>query len=251
MAMGMPRAQRTISSPSTCPNNNILDELNGILKRVNTEDLKADAETGTASNAEVAGKGFPEQPGRNPEPILRSIGVGRRYVTCSFDSYEGKPQIVAACRSCAAHPFDLVLTGDTGTGKTHLAVGVLRELVTNGHIHDADDARFVPVPELLADIRACYRPGGPDERDIMDRYSRLKYLVLDDLGAEKTSEWSISTLYLIIDRRYRDMRPTIVTTNLSVKEIPVVLGQRISSRLTGGKIIEIKAGDYRARRFET
>lgn len=240
--------QQAISTPSTCPNN-ILDQLNGILKRVNTENLKTDVKTGATSDAEMAKKEFPEQPGRNPEPILRSIGVGRRYVTCSFDSYEGKPQIIAACRSCAANPFDLVLTGDTGTGKTHLAVGVLRELVRNGRIRYADDARFVPVPELLADIRACYRPGGPDERDIMDRYSRLKYLVLDDLGAEKTSEWSISTLYLIIDRRYRDMRPTIVTTNLSMKEIPAILGQRISSRLTGGKIIEIKAGDYRARRF--
>ncbi|MBP7527128.1 MAG: ATP-binding protein [Syntrophorhabdaceae bacterium] len=249
MAIGMPRVeQQAISTPSTCPNN-ILDQLNGILKRVNTENLKADAKTGATSDAEMAKKEFLEQPGRNPEPILRSIGVGRRYVTCSFDSYEGKPQIVAACRSCGADPFDLVLTGDTGTGKTHLAVGVLRELVRNGHIRYADDARFVPVPELLADIRACYRPGGPDERDIMDRYSRLKYLVLDDLGAEKTSEWSISTLYLIIDRRYRDMRPTIVTTNLSMKEIPAILGQRISSRLTGGKIIEIKAGDYRTKRF--
>lgn len=183
-----------------------------------------------------------------PESTLDTIGVGRRHIHCSFDTYQGKEKVVEACRNEVMDPVDMVLTGAPGTGKTHLAVSVLRELVRESKVKDRSDARFVPVPELLAEIRACYRDGGPDERDIMDKYSRLPYLVLDDLGAEKTTEWSITTLYLIIDRRYRGVLPTVVTTNLSLEQIADNLSERISSRLASGRIITLKGEDYRARR---
>ena len=183
-----------------------------------------------------------------PEALLRGIGVGKRHEACSFDSYQGKEKTVNACKEFIESPADMVLTGVPGTGKTHLAVAILRELVEGKKIKNEMDACFIPVPELLAEIRASYRDGGPDERDIIGRYSRLPFLVLDDLGAEKTTEWSITTLYLIIDRRYRNMRPTIITTNLSLEQIAAALSERISSRLASGKVLLLTGQDYRMKR---
>ena len=192
----------------------------------------------------------------NPEKYLVTVGVGKRHLSCSFDSYQGGEKIKAACQEFLRSPFDLVLSGGAGSGKTHLAVAVLRELVRLCKVLDGPAAWcgndrkgcFVSAPELLAKIRATYSDPNGDEEGLIDKYASVKYLVLDDLGAEKSTEWSISTLYLIIDRRYREMLPTIVTTNLTVDEIGQGLSRRIASRLSSGKVINIKAPDYRKRR---
>lgn len=239
------REQATVVTPPISPSDTkaVLDD---VLGRVMS---KKETESAAQEDTDELRRAAEDQRRRDkPESTLDAIGIGRRHIACSFDTYQGKEKVVEACRNLVLNPVDMVLTGAPGTGKTHLAVSVLRELVRESKVKDRSDARFVPVPELLAEIRACYRDGGPDERDIMDKYSRLPYLVLDDLGAEKTTEWSITTLYLIIDRRYRGMLPTIVTTNLSLGQIADVLSDRISSRLAAGKVITLKGEDYRTRR---
>jgi len=192
----------------------------------------------------------------NPEKHLAQIGVGKRHLSCSFASYQGGDKIKAVCKEFLHTPFDLVLSGGAGSGKTHLAVAVLRELVRSCKILDGTEGWcnkdrkgcFISVPELLAKIRATYSDQDGDEERLIDTYASVKYLVLDDLGAEKSTEWSITTLYLIIDRRYREMLPTIVTTNLTVDEIGQGLSRRIASRLASGKVVTIKAPDYRMKR---
>jgi DNA replication protein DnaC len=200
----------------------------------------------------------------NPEKILRRIGVGPRHLSCSFDTYKGGDNVKKVCDAFIENPFDLVLSGGPGTGKTHLAIAIFRYLVSVGHIDSgyrdwfeyhgdhyqvADHkALFMPVPELLAEIRATYNDRDKDEQELIDRVSSVDFLILDDLGAEKSTEWSISTLYLIIDKRYRAMNPTIATTNLSIDEIGQSLSRRIASRLASGKVITIKAPDYRMKR---
>ncbi|MHB8109786.1 MAG: ATP-binding protein [Syntrophorhabdaceae bacterium] len=192
----------------------------------------------------------------NPEKILTKLGVGKRHLFCSFENYREGDRIKAVCQDYLKDPFDLVLSGGAGSGKTHLAVSILRELVRSCTVLDGPggytgkDRRgcFMSVPELLAKIRATYSDPDGDEEGLIDTYASVKYLVLDDLGAEKSTEWSISTLYLIIDRRYREMLPTIVTTNLTMDEIAQGLSRRIASRLASGKVITIKAPDYRMKR---
>lgn len=234
-----------VDTPLTSANN-MADEMTTILNRVLT--IPADPVTPETDPEELRKEKIRQERRDKPEPVLTEIGVGRRHVHCSFDTYQGKAKVVDVCRAFLENPADMVLTGAPGTGKTHLAAAILRELVRESKIRGKETARFVPVPELLAEIRASYRDDGPDERDILDKYSQLPYLVLDDLGAEKSTEWSITTLYLIIDRRYRDMRPTVVTTNLTLDQIAKTLSERISSRLASGKVIEIKGEDYRMKR---
>lgn len=184
----------------------------------------------------------------HPERILKQAGVGKRHLGCTLDGYEGKETLVDVCYGFLSEPFDLVLSGGPGCGKTHLAVAILRELIVAGILWSGNGGRFVPVPELLAEIRASYQGKGPDEKELVKEYSTIPYLVLDDLGAEKTTDWSIATLYLIIDRRHREMLPTIVTTNLTLDQIDKHLSPRIASRLASGKVTTIKGPDYRTKR---
>lgn len=183
----------------------------------------------------------------HPERLLNVIGVGKRYHGASLDNFVGGDAVKAICRACGDDPFDLVLCGPSGSGKTHLAVAIVRELVKSGR-YGAASVRFVTASELLLEIRASYRDTDSDEAEIAERYGSVPVLVLDDLGAEKVTDWSVATLYLIIDRRYREMRPTIVTSNLSVAQIGEALSPRIASRLASGRVVEMKMQDWRMRR---
>ena len=183
-----------------------------------------------------------------PQPkktALAYCGVSPKYLQCRFDNFTGGEKIAKVLAPLAKTDDGIVLTGQTGCGKTHLAVALLAEYPCI----DATDPVFVTVPELLLKIRTCFGPKATlTEEELINNYASCEVLVLDDLGAEKESEFVIVTLYLIIDRRNRYGRKTIITTNLSLPEIEEKLGARIASRLSEMKIIKINMPDYRKRR---
>lgn len=180
----------------------------------------------------------------HPEKAMEESGVSPRFLECSFEAFRGGDRYLSVCRECAENPQNLVLYGTTGSGKTHLAVSIIREIVRRG-----GKARFVSVPRLLLEIRSTFNRGGTyfgdTEAEIIERCAEEPLLVLDDLGSEKGSEWSISTLFLIIDQRYQSLKPTIVTTNLSPDLMEKELGARIASRLASMRVGEIRMPDYR------
>jgi DNA replication protein DnaC len=95
---------------------------------------------------------------------------------------------------------------------------------------------FVSVPDLLAEIRESFRPGntGQSEMDIIKKYRDCDWCVLDDIGAEKPTEWALATLYVIINGRYERGLTTIFTSNCSLDELAEHLGSdRIPSRIMG------------------
>lgn len=102
----------------------------------------------------------------------------------------------------------LYIEGTNGTGKTHLAAAISLQLIGEG----------IPVicktaSDLLGDIKKAFDRNYPPEHEVMDAYKKVDLLIIDDLGKEQCSDWSMSTLYSILNDRYEDMRPTIVTTN--------------------------------------
>lgn len=119
----------------------------------------------------------------------------------------------------------LLMAGVTGAGKTHQAYGALRGLIQAGVA-----VRWEAT--TAADLYAGLRPhAGNDAERILTRVARVPVLVLDDLGAARTSEWVEEITYRLINQRYNRMLPTLVTTNLAIGELRAALGDRVASRL--------------------
>jgi DNA replication protein DnaC len=180
-----------------------------------------------------------------PKASLAYCGVPVRHLASSLDTYQGNQRLADDLRGLAVSDDSLLLTGKTGCGKTHLAVGVMAE-----HLRKKPEAIFIGVPELLMRIRASFEKGATvSEMELVDKYSQCGLLVLDDMGAEKTTEFSITTLYIILDRRNANCRKTIVTSNLGLKDISAAYGDRIASRLADMKVINIETmPDHRKKR---
>lgn len=140
----------------------------------------------------------------------------------------------------------LFLYGNTGSGKTLYAAAIMLEVTKRGIIYP-DIPRvqiaFITSLDLLEKIRASFNtPKSPqDEEDqeeelkttkeIMDYYSSVDLLVLDDFGSEKPTEWALSILQIIINARYGEMLPTIITSNFDLNVLSNQLDDRIASRL--------------------
>lgn len=144
----------------------------------------------------------------------------------------------------------LFLTGAFGTGKTYLAVAIMKgyiDLLPNTCFVEPFNnvPFFITIPDLLLKIRATFSISSC-ESEIVDKYANTRLLVLDDLGAEKTTEFSLQTLYIILNRRYNEQLQTIITSNLTIDEIRDKIGDRIASRVVGMcKIMKLTGRDKR------
>ncbi|MFM9371879.1 ATP-binding protein [Streptomyces sp. Da 82-17] len=120
----------------------------------------------------------------------------------------------------------LLIAGTTGTGKTHQAYGAIRSLLAEGV---RLRWKAVTAADLYAELRP--RPGHDGEREFME-LARCPLLFIDDLGAAKTSEWTEEITMRLINRRYNEMLPTLLTTNLGMADLRAHIGDRVASRLT-------------------
>lgn len=121
----------------------------------------------------------------------------------------------------------LLFLGGVGSGKTFLAAACANALVERG-----EDVKFVIVPDFLDEIRETFHSSAEyTEGDLMHGVKNAEILVLDDLGAHNYTDWSIKTLFAILNYRVNYEKPTIVTTNLERTQIEELLGSRIHSRL--------------------
>lgn len=126
----------------------------------------------------------------------------------------------------------LLLTGPTGTGKTHQLWAIVRDLIRKGYLDDVfmfpeERRAYLSVPMLMLRLR----PGGDDPVETITYLGRCGVLLLDDLGAEKFSEYVETTLHQILDTRYQWMRPTVFATNVPPAKLKEAIGDRLASRL--------------------
>jgi len=150
--------------------------------------------------------------------LVADSRIPKRYQHCTFANYRTyNEQLISARDYCArlAERFPVVdkgvfLMGPPGVGKTHLAVAVLLQVMRTRGARGV----FYDTRDLLRVIRSTYDPvNRTAEMDVLGPVMRADVLVLDDLGAEKTSEWVEETLNLIVNTRYSEKRTTIFTTN--------------------------------------
>jgi DNA replication protein DnaC len=133
----------------------------------------------------------------------------------------------------------LFLHGDTGCGKTWLAVAIAHNMILEGR-----KVWFVRSLDLLNEVRRGINDNS--SRDILDKYKKSAILILDDLGSEKLTDWVNEIVYDLIDYRHSHLKPTIITSNLKGEEIAKVFGSRIMSRIkAAGPIVDMGKIDRR------
>jgi DNA replication protein DnaC len=123
----------------------------------------------------------------------------------------------------------LWLFGDTGTGKTTLAM-----LVSKAALERGRSVAVYSLPKLLARIRRTYdeEPGGDSYLTFFERLTSVDLLHIDDFGAEKRSDWVLEQLYALVNERYEERRSILLTTNLAVDKLEDQIGARTVSRLS-------------------
>lgn len=133
----------------------------------------------------------------------------------------------------------LLLLGPTGVGKTHTAFGAIRQLA---HIVGMSGWKFCTAPDLYGSLRPRF---GVDAEHQFQEILGASLLVVDDLGAAKTSEWVEEVNYRLVNTRYEQQRPTIYTSNLLGEQLREVVGERVASRLTDCRRVVLRGPDRR------
>jgi DNA replication protein DnaC len=189
---------------------------------------------------------------------LATANIPKRYQHCTLDNFAAynetlEKAVAHAKRVADAFPVvsrGLLLEGQPGVGKTHLAVAVLKMVIERTGAYGL----FYDTRDLLRVIRSTYDPSiRTTELEILRPVMRADLLVLDDLGAEKTSEWVEETMNLIVNTRYNERRMTLFTSNyLDIPEdddpnsLLFRIGHRMRSRLHEMcEFLVLDGADYR------
>jgi len=186
---------------------------------------------------------------------LIAAGITPRFADSTFDSYRAdtvqQQKALAECRGYAEQFGEnyragrpLILTGNVGTGKTHLATAIVRTVVADGA-----GALIIPAGDIIAVARASVVPGsGYTDRDVVMHLGGLDLLVIDEVGAQKGSEYELGLLHSVVDKRYQAVLPTILVSNLDTAGLTKFIGERAIDRLRqgGGKAVGFTWSSMRA-----
>jgi DNA replication protein DnaC len=175
--------------------------------------------------------------------LFEKARIPKRYAHCTLAGFETAFESpndslagarLAAVRFVENYPLQkkgLLITGPVGTGKTHLVVGIIKELVLEKGIHCV----FYDYREFLKEIQNSYNPTvQATELEIMRPICDVEILVLDGLGSVKPSEWVWDTVSYVLNYRYNENKTTLITTNFSDSP-SIVTSQKSFSRAEAAK----------------
>ena len=173
-------------------------------------------------------------------------GIFARHIPARFEGAaleDFSHTLAATLRNWAAlpRPGNLLLVGPVGTGKTRAALAAAGEAYRNHH-----NWKTNPVICTAAVMLDELRPG--EHRATWEYFVHTDILVLDDLGAEKPSEWTTERLHVVLNGRWEECRPTVATTNLKASELEAALGPRTFSRLVGDDAVKVAISGADRRR---
>lgn len=180
---------------------------------------------------------------RRIEEAFRSSMITPRFKTRTFSNFKvnelnRKAWEAAINFKIEPNGIGLLFFGSYGIGKTHLVAAIVNKLIGKINI------LYISCPDLLNEIREMIHSKQSSYR--LGIAKTVDLLVLDDIGAEKPSEWVRETLFVLINYRYEHLLPTIFTTNYSLDELEYRLGGRISSRIAEmSRCIRFENKDWR------
>ena len=161
---------------------------------------------------------------RKMKKIIKKSRMSKRNLSYNFENFEVNSNNKNTIRNLksyseklinGAEKKGLILVGNNGVGKTYLACSIANECIKNGI-----SVTYGTLINLLAEIRDSYNANNNiSEIEIMKLYEKVELLIIDDLGKEKPSEWGLEKIFTIINNRYENNLPVIITTNYNQKSL--------------------------------
>ena len=242
-------------------------------KKISTENSSADQKNTVEISKE-------ERIKKARDNMLKSLKIPRKYQPKGFSDFDvsnlnnpNAEALVADIKRYAESAMKIsknnwaFLTGDVGLGKTHLAIAAFKEAACQwaeyialkninpynvGRTDIGRNFRYVTCSSLLQELKDSYDTDLFTEHGTLLKYKDAPLLLLDDLGTERASEWQQEKLYIILNHRYNNYLPTIITTNLDSKELEVHINKRMMDRIVeatngGENIWRLIGSSYRMR----
>lgn len=178
--------------------------------------------------------------------------LGEKYKVKTFSNFNKSKSLKAydVCRLYAKNflsnrneGIGLFITGPVGSGKTHLVSAII-DYIARLHKHKVKDLIFKSSVNLLSEIKFSFEDKTTES--LVKGFENADLLVIDDLGIEKSTDWTHEIFYKIIDHRYSNLMPTIITSNLAYPELKEKMSERIVSRIYEMcKGLKLTGKDYR------
>ena len=181
--------------------------------------------------------------------IIGSSGLGKRFLNRRFDNFEAEPGVASGFKIAQGYAKNfarlqkdpesqekngLMFTGLKGTGKTHLAAAIANKLMAEGV-----PVVFATMIDLLDKIKESFEhKNGTSEDEVLRLYKSVDLLIIDDIGKEQPTEWALAKMYQIINARYEDYKPIIITSNYSPEELADRMTPRGGDRKTAEATID-------------
>lgn len=181
-----------------------------------------------------------ERSQQNLEQCAIRGGVLPRFMGCTFRTYDVRNDrqdgVKTACMRYAQtfvqrhkQGDSLMLVGQTGTGKTHLATAIMLNVMSKGYT-----AQYVTAMDMFREVKSTFSNRNRSEAGVIDAFVRKDLLVIDEVAVHYGSDAENIILFDIIDKRYAHRKPTLLISNLPADEVKHVVGQRVFDRLSDG-----------------
>lgn len=188
--------------------------------------------------------------------LKRSSGIGERFFNKIFTNYKGNEKVSNECRKWVKNYSEnyksgkgLFLTGNVGTGKTHLLAAIIDYIARVKKRLTLNFIVYRNTTSMLNEIRNSYE--NKDFKEVIGNFKNCDLLMIDDLGAEKITDWVLDIFFEIIDYRYSELKPIIIASNLTDLEIKQKLDERIMSRIYEMcKGLKLTGKDYRLEKLK-
>ena len=174
--------------------------------------------------------------------LLSWANIPKRFESCTFGNYisvnEYAERNLKICKAYAERWKDrlkngggMVMVGLPGTGKNHLAVSIMKEIIVNHQ----DDVLLTSVNKIIREFRSTWSKDSlRSETDVIDHFSTPALLVIDEIGVQYGSDSEKLIIFEIINNRYEEMLPTILISNETREKLVEILGERVIDRMKDG-----------------
>jgi DNA replication protein DnaC len=179
-----------------------------------------------------------------------------RFKSRRFDNYtvenDGQAKALSICRSYAEHwakvsqaGTGLIFSGKAGAGKTHLACSIAYVVIEQGA-----EVQFSTVSEVMRQIKSSFsKDSETTEQDEINHFSNIELLILDEVGMDYGTDFNKALIFEILNKRYENVLPTILLTNLDAPALVEYMGERLVDRMreNGGRMVSFAWDSYRGK----